>query len=135
MLQKCIFLFCFLETTETQQTSNLTTSNTPNEVNHEKNCFETRRSMVEIRRFNIELSMSICARENFSHPAQFCLFLFFLLEFHSHCCQILQARQGLVFYIYIYFFDIETKLKHGISQNSNRNFFTAHIVTQMSEVI
>ena len=104
MLQKCIFLFCFLETTETQQTSNLTTSNTPNEVNHEKNCFETRRSMVEIRRFNIELSMSICARENFSHPAQFCLvFVFFAGISLSLLLDTIGTSGSSFLYIYIYF--------------------------------
>ena len=55
--------------------------NTPTD-NHEKNCPETRKSMVKTVRFHIKLFMSICTRENSSQLAQFP----FLQELSSRCC-------------------------------------------------
>ena len=86
--------------------TDLTTFNNPNGDSHEKNCSETRRSMVETRNFYIKLFMSICTRENSSRSS----FHLFLLIFHSHCCEILQKRRGLVFLI-SFIFQHRNKIK------------------------
>ena len=46
------------------------TSSNPNRESHEKNCFETRRSMVRMGRFHIKLYMSIFIGENSSRLIQ-----------------------------------------------------------------
>ena len=48
--------------------------NRPGNTNREsyvKHCSETKRSMVETRKFYIKLFLSISIRENSSHPASF----------------------------------------------------------------
>ena len=61
-----------------------------------KNCFETRRSMVETG-VHLKLFMPICTRGNSSYPPQ--------------------------------------RISNEFHKTQRRNFFTAHIVTQMPEVI
>ena len=96
-----------------------------------KNCSETRRSIDETSRFYMKLFMSICTRESSSHPAQVFLFAGTSLSFLLDTID----TSGSIFFdvVFFFFFNIETRLKQQISQNTN--FFIARIVTQMSEVI
>ena len=89
MLQKCIFLcYAFLELTKVEiffkkqdfyvfMKEKITQTDS-----HEKNCSETRKSMVKTVRFHIKLFMSICTWKNSSQLAQFP----FLQELSSRCC-------------------------------------------------
>ena len=96
-----------------------------------KNCSETRRSIDETGRFYMKLFISICTRENSSHPAQVFLFAGTSLSFLLDTIDTSGSMFFDVVFFYI-FFNIETKLKQQISQNTN--FFIAHIVTQMPEI-
>ena len=80
--------------------------------------------MVETGRFYIKPFMSICNKENSSHPAQV---LFFAGTSLSLLLDTVD-KSGSVFFLYRFF-------KQRISQMQKTNFFTAHSVTQMSEVI
>ena len=84
MLQKCIFCFAFLKLSKLEmlfqkqdfyiwmkkEKTGMATSNNPNGDRHKKNYSETRRSMVETRRFYIQLFTPICTRIISSQPAQ-----------------------------------------------------------------
>ena len=135
MLQKCIFCFAFLKLSKLEmlfqkqdfyiwmkkEKTGMATSNNPNGDRHKKNYSETRRSMVETRRFYIQLFTPICTRIISSQPAQllFCWNFTIIVALHT----------GVYFFFSLFFFFQQRNKSSKFHKTQKRNFFTAHIVT------
>ena len=92
-----------------------------------ENFSETRRRIVETRRFHIKLFMSICTTENSSHPAEF-----FFCWIFSHCYLIRYTRWGLVFYIiFIFYSTLKQDQSTDFHKTEKERLYCTHCQTNM----
>ena len=87
--------------------------------------------MVGTGRLHIKLYMSICTRENSSHPAQ----VFFLRWNVTPIVARYYRHVVVYFFDIIFFFIMKQNLRNKFQKTLKKNFFIAHIVTKISEVI
>ena len=109
-LTRNVFFRSKILISELKEKTDLATSNQKKWEEQEKNCSETRRSMVETERFCIKLFMSIRTRENSSHLAQ--------VFFFSWTSLSLLLDNMVQFFWYHLFFNMEIKLRQQISRKT-----------------
>ena len=129
--KNAFFMFCFPETQQArnlfpeerflylnENKTDLATSNYPNRKSHEKISPKQREAWLKPGDFASSYLCLFALEKRALTQSRLYLFIYFLLELHSHCCQILQTRWCLLYLIV--FLPQRNKIKQQLSQNTEK---------------